>query len=329
MESITKNRQSLDTLRAIVERAFGADQVRDDDEFAAELGHGWFNVAYRIGLRDGRDVVVKIAPPADIEVMTYEHEMMRNELDAIGLIQEHTRVPVPHIEFVDTTGELIDAPYFFMAFIDAENIGVAEEAGAYTPESVDSFREQLGALTRELNSIVGPHFGPLRGDGHPTWRAAFAAMFENVLRDGERAGVELVRPYAAFRAVFAENAASLDEVDEPRFVEWDLWMTNAMGRDGRITALIDHERAFYGDPLIEAVFMGAGDLEFGDASAYLRGYGRGPLTPAERQRRGLYSLYLFLVMAIETSYRGHTDPSEYDFAMTMLGTMMDDYDRLR
>ncbi len=187
MESITKNRQSLSTLREIVARAFGREQVRDDDDFAEELGHGWFNVAHRIGLRDGRDVVLKIAPPADVAVMTYEHEMMRNELDAIALIQEHTQVTVPHIDFVDTSRELVDAPYFVMAFIDAENIGAA--------------------------------------------------------------------------------------------------------------------------------------------SAYLRGYGRGRLTAVERQRRELYSLYLFLVMAIETSYRGHEDTSQYDFAISMLRTLLDDGDR--
>lgn len=327
MESITKNRQSLETLRAVVARAFGEDEVRADDDFAEELGHGWFNVAYRIGLRSGRDVVLKIAPPEGVEVMTYERGMMRNELDAIAIIQEHTTVPVPRVEFVDTTRELIDADWFVMAFVDADNVGVEEEEGAYPPELVDSYREQLGALTRRLNAIVGPHFGPLRGTGFPTWRAAFGAMFEDVLRDGERAGVDLGRPYDEFRAAFAAGAASLDEVVEPRFVEWDLWMKNVMGRDGRITALIDHERAFYGDPVIEAVFLGAGDADFGDVDAYLRGYGRGPLTALERQRRGLYTLYLFLVMTIETSYRGHEDPAQYDGAVATLGALMAAHDR--
>ena len=52
MESITKNRQSLDTLRAMIGRAFGDDQVPEGDDFAEELGHGWFNVAYAITLAD-------------------------------------------------------------------------------------------------------------------------------------------------------------------------------------------------------------------------------------------------------------------------------------
>src|SRR4051794_19981303 len=71
MESITKNRQSQDALRAMVERAYGPGQLPGGDDWVSELGHGWFNVAYRIRLRDGRRVVLKIAPPPHIEVMTY------------------------------------------------------------------------------------------------------------------------------------------------------------------------------------------------------------------------------------------------------------------
>jgi hypothetical protein len=43
--------------------------VPDGDDWASELSHGWFNVAYRIRLRDGAQVVLKIAPPAGVEVL--------------------------------------------------------------------------------------------------------------------------------------------------------------------------------------------------------------------------------------------------------------------
>lgn len=49
MESITKNRQSIDALRAIVARAYGRDRVpTDGEDWVRELGHGWFKVVYRI-----------------------------------------------------------------------------------------------------------------------------------------------------------------------------------------------------------------------------------------------------------------------------------------
>jgi hypothetical protein len=83
MESITKNRQSPDTLKAMVARAYGPGQVPDGDGWATEFANGWFNVAYRIRLRDGAEVVLKIAPPPGVEVLSYERGAMATELAAL------------------------------------------------------------------------------------------------------------------------------------------------------------------------------------------------------------------------------------------------------
>ncbi|HEU0183334.1 MAG TPA: aminoglycoside phosphotransferase family protein, partial [Agromyces mariniharenae] len=325
--SITKNRQSTQVLRAILERAYGADRVPEGEDFASELGHGWFNVAYRLRLRDGAEVVLKVAPPPDIVVMTYERAMMRNELTAIALVQEHTTVPVPRVDFADTSGELIDAAWFVMPYVDADNMGILAEHGELTPLDEAMYGEQLGAANRELNSIVGSHFGPLRGPGFPSWRAAFTAMIEDVLQDGERADVDLGVEYDLIRQVISRDADALDGVTEPRFVEWDLWSSNVMIRDGRIAAIIDHERAFFGDPLIEAGFTGTDLPAFGDPTAFLRGYSRGPLTEEEQRRRRLYTLYLVLIMIIETRYRGHQDTRQFDWARERLAELMAQFGR--
>ena len=78
-------------------------------------------------------------------------------------------------------------------------------------------------------------------------------MIEYVLQDGERRHVDLGWDYEVIREVVAGNSGSLDEVTDPAYVEWDLWDSNVMIRDGAIVSIIDHERAFYGDPLIEQV----------------------------------------------------------------------------
>ncbi|WP_457099917.1 phosphotransferase family protein [Microbacterium sp. P5_E9] len=322
MESITKNRQSASMLLARVERAYGADQVPTDPGFAEELGHGWFNVAYRLRLRDGTQVVLKIAPPPHVDVMTYEQGMMRNELAAIALVESHTRVPVPHVDFGDLSRELIDADYFFMPFIEADNLGILLEHGELQASESAKYREQLGAMNSELNTIVGAHYGAIRGPGFTSWRPAFESMIENVLRDGERAGLDLGWPYSSVRAVIAENAAALDDVTEPRFVEWDLWPSNVMVRDGTIVSIIDHERAFFGDPLFEAGFAGLDLAAFGDPTAFIRGYGRAALAGSEPARRRLYTLYLVLIMIIETRYRGHQGTAQYDAARARLTELM-------
>jgi aminoglycoside phosphotransferase (APT) family kinase protein len=301
----------------MVARAYGTDRIPDGDDWAQELAHGWFNVAYRIRLRDGELVVLKIAPPAGVEVMTYERGMMATEVRALQLIRERTSVPVPDVHFYDESRDLCDADYFFMEYIDADNLGIVMDQ--LPPDQVAAYRAALGALNRELHTITGDHFGSLGyGDPDTSWRTVFGGMLEDVLRDGERRAVDIGVGYDVVRTVIAAHADSLDEVVVPVLVEWDMWESNVMIRDGRIVAVIDHERAFFGDRLMEAGFVATELPAFGDASAFTRGYGWSPSTGTERVRRQLYNLHLILIMIIETVYRGHTEPGQYDEARTRL-----------
>ncbi|MFD1275475.1 phosphotransferase family protein [Streptomyces kaempferi] len=211
-------------------------------------------------------------------------ELLLAELEALRLVRERTKVPVPEVVFVDRSHEVCDADYFFMTYVDADNLNAVSDTLAKAES--DAYAEGLGAITRELNTIVGAAFGSLTGPGDRTWRAAFLQMVEELLGDGERRGVVLPHGYDVIRAVVAAHADSLDEVTEPRFVEWDLWPGNCMVRDGRIVAIIEHERAFYGDPLMEFGFAGSESSAYGDATAFTRGYGRRPFTAAERTRGG-------------------------------------------
>ncbi|MEU5099159.1 aminoglycoside phosphotransferase family protein [Streptomyces sp. NPDC020996] len=327
MESITKNRQSPEVLRAMVERAYGPDRTPVGEGWVSELGHGLFNVAYRVRLRDGYQAVLKIAPPPEVEVLTYERGAMGIELAMLDLLAEHTSVPVPRVDFADLSRELCGADWFFMPFVDGDNLAVVGPELA--AGELAAYKEQVGAANREINSVRGTAFGPLAGPGDASWRRVFTGIVEDVLADGERRRVDLGWDYDTVREVLAEHAASLDEVSEPRLVEWDLWDGNVMVRDGRIACLIDHERAFFGDPLIEVGFAGTQLAGFGDPTHFMRGYGHPPLTETENVRRRLYCLHLMLVMVIETVYRGHTDPGPYEWARGQLAEIMAQLGRTR
>jgi aminoglycoside phosphotransferase (APT) family kinase protein len=320
MESITKNRQPIGILRGMVAKAYGSGSVPAGDDWVSEMGHGWFSVVYRLCLPDGRAVVLKIAPPPTVEVMTYERGAMAVELAALRLIAERSDVPVPAVEFADQSHQLCNADYFFMTYVDADNLGIVK--GDLSDAELDHFHEALGAVNRELNSIGGPWFGPLAGPADPSWRMAFTRMVEDVLQDGERRQVDLGWDYDVIREVVAGHSGSLDEVTDPAYVEWDLWDGNVMIRDGAIVSIIDHERAFYGDPLIEAGFAGTQLPAFGNPAAFMRGYGRCELTDTEQVRRRLYCLHLALIMIVETVYRGHTDRRQYEWARGQLTDVM-------
>ncbi|MFD0856014.1 phosphotransferase family protein, partial [Actinomadura adrarensis] len=144
--------------------------------------------------------------------------------------------------------------------------------------------------------------GPLR----PTWREAFLEMVDAVLDDAERFEVPLPRPADHIRGVLAAQGPVLDEVRVPRLVHFDLWDGNILvdlGPDGRrIGALIDAERAFWGDPMAEFVSLALFD-DIASDEALLAGYrsagGSVVFDTAARRRLDLYRAYLYLIMWVE------------------------------
>lgn len=271
-----------------------------------ELGFGWFNVVYRVTLADGSKKVLKIAPAPEVPVLSHERGAMFTEQLAIELIRDRTEVPAVPIEFFDASLELCNAPYFFRPFISADDPG--ELGDRATPDEKVVFQEQVGVLNRQLNEIIGPGFGPLRDPRFPTWGQPFAAMFNNTLVDGRARNVELGWEYAEFEGILARYLPYLDEVTVPRSTELDMWTKAVLFRDGKPVAHIDHERAIYGDSIMEAGFTGLHFPGFSDASAFMRGYGIAGLTVAQGKRRLLYTLHLALIMVNEATYRGFDDP---------------------
>jgi fructosamine-3-kinase len=126
-----------------------------------------------------------------------------------------------------------------------------------------------------------------------------------VARADERSRT-LPRPAAGVRDWFTARVAVLDEVTTPVLVHFDLWDGNVLVESSsagrRLGALIDAERAFWGDPLAEFVSLALfGDIE--QDAAFLDGYraagGTAVFDPAARQRLSLYQAYLYLIMWVE------------------------------
>ncbi len=72
MESLTKNKQSRETIRKMAEKYFPDDPLKEYEE----LTEGYFNVAYEVIFESGRRVILKVAPPEGIPVMAYEKNIM-------------------------------------------------------------------------------------------------------------------------------------------------------------------------------------------------------------------------------------------------------------
>ena len=95
MESKTKNTKTRQQIAGMAASAFGGMALADGDDAVVELKDGWFNAAYDIRLADGREVILKIAPPRGAEVMIYEKNIMHTEVAAMRLVRRTRRFPYP------------------------------------------------------------------------------------------------------------------------------------------------------------------------------------------------------------------------------------------
>ena len=320
MQSKTKNTKTRAQIEAMAAKAFGGMALAGGDDAVCELKDGWFNAAYSLQLADGREVILKIAPPKDAEVMLYERRIMATEVAAMRLVRQNPAIPVPEIYVFDDAHDVCDSDYFFMEKVAGDNL---EHVHASLPaETKASIDRQIGAIIREVNSFTGTYFGY---DGNPdlrapTWKAAFITIVEAVLEDGTRKNVVYDHGYDEVRAAVLKHAAALEEITTPCLVHWDAWYPNFFVKDGRIAGIIDFERALWAEPLMEAQFRPL----FGDGIANsMRGYGKTSFTEVEQQRCYLYTLHLGLVMNTECYYRNYDSDFAYNTSRQLMGTSME------
>ncbi|OJH35534.1 hypothetical protein BON30_37870 [Cystobacter ferrugineus] len=280
-----------------------------------ELTDGMFNAAYALELEGAEPVVLKVAPPPDLPLLTYEKELMRTEVEFYERVAKETTCSVPRVLAHDFSHTRIGRDVFFMRRLRGTSLDKAKKQ--LTPEELARIQTELGEWVGRLGSVRGSFFGYLQagvGLQAGTWREAFLAMVEALIQDAERFAVRLPLPARELLALFHSGAAVLDQVEEPVLTHFDLWEGNVFVHrvDGaaRIEAIIDGERAFWGDPLAELVSTAL----FRDAEKeadFLRGYQAAtgaPLVFTEevRHRLNLYRAYLCLIMLIEGVPRGYT-----------------------
>jgi aminoglycoside phosphotransferase (APT) family kinase protein len=318
MESKTKGKQTREQIESMTVRAFGLG-LAAGDETVTELKDGWFNAAYPVKLPDDREVILKIAPPQGAEVMLYEKNRMATEVASMRLVSLNPAIPVPEIYFFDDAHDLCDADYFFMEKVDGDNLEhVKNSLSAETREAVEF---HIGEIIREINRFPGTYFGY---DGNPdlradTWKEAFRKIMESLLEDAAHKNVVFDFGYAEIRAAIQNHACALEEITAPCLVHWDAWPPNFFVKAGKITGIIDFERALWAEPLMEAQFRPFG----GEVTSSMRGYGKTSFTFAEEQRKRLYDLHLALVMQVECYYRNYDTDEVFNFSKQYLGTTLE------
>ncbi|WP_018680215.1 phosphotransferase family protein [Actinokineospora enzanensis] len=278
---------------------------------ATRLGNTTFNTAYRVRLTDGSGLLVKIAPGPDTPTMAYEHDLLRTE----ALFYRTVTAPVPRVLTADFSRRVIDRDFLVMTELPGDSW---HDLG--TRPDHDHLRHQLGGIVAGVHRSTGTTFGYPHGEQSSTWRSAFLAMVESILRDADRFAVTLPRPADRIRGLLIDHAHALDEVTTPVLVHFDLWNGNILLGPHGITGLIDAERAFWGDPLADlaslTLFRDHIDEPF--RTGYLDAGGTLRTDQAATRRLAMYRCHLYLIMLVETAPRGHVGP-EHRPMTTLIG----------
>ncbi len=290
----TLDRASLNTLLATA--GVATAPIRGYDL----LPGGTYNTIHRARLDDGDALLLKLPPEPGAPTMSYEHGLLHGEAVFYAAARD-AGVPVPDLVYADPDGDFL---------VMTECPGTTWDL--LRPAEQGRLRHDLGQLVGRLHAVTGPRFGypaaPPPDGGRGGWRGAFTAMLDTVLDDARRFDAWLPEPVERVRALVEAAAPALDEVREPALVHFDLWPGNILLDADRISALIDGERMFWGDPLAELTSLNL----FGEPEAdpeLLAGYraagGRADFDEPARLRMALYRCYLYLIMLVEVHPRGY------------------------
>jgi hypothetical protein len=125
----------------------------------------------------------------------------------------------------------------------------------------------LGAHVGALTALSATQFGMTHRvfakKGCNTWREAFSALLESILRDGEDMLVTV--PYDSIRYYIGKNAHFLDEATQPRLVAMNVCDPQNVLVDENtkhVTGLVGFSNVLWGDPLMSGGVADGSDAFF-------------------------------------------------------------------
>jgi aminoglycoside phosphotransferase (APT) family kinase protein len=284
----------------LLARLVAAHLPVDPDRLVFEpIRTGKHNTSYYVGGAEG-DLVLRISPPDDAGFLFYERRMMAQEPQLHALLRAETTVPVAEILAYDDSRVLLDRDYLLMERLPGQALTDAR----LTQRRLDGVLEQVGIYLAQMHALVADGYGYLGAhrpmQPQPTWVEAFAVMWNKLLDD--------IVACRGYKPDEADALRRLLEIYRPHFdrpvpaslLHMDVWGQNILVDEaGRVTGLVDLDRALWGDPEIEfAVLDYCGISE----PPFWEGYGRDRDTSFPAQIRArfylLYEVQKYIVIRI-------------------------------
>ncbi len=277
-----------------------------------ELTEGMCNVTYSVAFTDGSESILKIAAKDRSGNTSNEVNLMRAEVSAMKLVAEKCSFKVADVQYYDTSNTICDGNYFFMEKLAGDNFHFVKEK--MSEEEISAIGKKLGRISRELSTIQNPDFGFLGEDTRYESLFAFVKqMLTNLITDAQKRNIDILYDGRTLLDQLEKDKGAFEEVKKASLVHWDMWEGNVFVKDGRVSGIIDWERAMWGEPFMDDRFRMHNRDKF-----FLEGFGQTSFSEDELKRLRWYDIILYLTMMIEVFYREFEDKGQYFWAREML-----------
>jgi aminoglycoside phosphotransferase (APT) family kinase protein len=215
------------------------------------LGNGEFNAAYKVTCDNGNSYALKIAPPDDAQVLTYEKNMMESEVFWYKQMHDNTDILCPEVYVSDFSKKIIKSNCFIMQLMEGEPLWAVN----FTDDEHENVQRQKIGMLAKIHRIKNDKYGYRQSGLHDTWFEALKAMASNLVSDCKKLGYE-TPDGEKFLSLIDKHEDLLRKVP-CRMVNFDLWDSNVLYKDGKI-CWIDPERGYWGDPVADFITLGTG-----------------------------------------------------------------------
>ena len=241
------------------------------------LSGGMIGQVYQIELPNNETIVAKYAPNTDA-TLDIEGYML-------NYLKQHSNIPVPDV--IHNSKQLL-----LMTFIEGNsNLSTSvQEHAAELLAGLHNIRAKSFGLERDT-LIGGLHQPNPNSDSWLTFFRDHRLLFmgKHALKEGQLTS----SLYSRLENFCADLGKWLNEPKHPALLHGDMWTTNILAKNGRVTGFVD-PAIYYGHPEIELAFstlFGTFNQAFFDLYHEIN-----PIEPEFMQvRRDIYNLYPLLV----------------------------------
>lgn len=208
-------------------------------------------------LSNGVRLLLKSSPLPGTPLLRQERLFLETEARFLVLLSQSANPCVPQIYHYDPRGGPLGSAHLIRQYMKGRSL--CELQDQVTSQQQSDIDRHLGFLVGAIAQNIAPGFGSLQqvamGAGKRSWRDAFSALFESVLRDAEDMFIHI--PYAQIRHELTRLSSALDEVSLPRLVVVDFGKPSHVlihEMSHQLTGIVDFSSAFWGDFLMAEIF---------------------------------------------------------------------------